>query len=66
MNARDDGGNVSVGGWVQFGTHSDREFCAYEGRLEFGPDGEDGLPDLERHDDGSECAATASVAFPAE
>jgi hypothetical protein len=44
-------------GWVPFGCHSCGSKCAYPERLEFGPDNpDDGLPDWERHADGSECS----------
>jgi hypothetical protein len=43
--------------WVHFGTHADVLPCPYRGKLDFGPNGDDDLPDWERHADGSVCVA---------
>jgi hypothetical protein len=54
-------------GWSYFGTHanySDPDSpCSYGGDLEFSESGEDGLPNWERHADGSDCPAAIRV-FP--
>jgi hypothetical protein len=48
-------------GWTPFGTHANPNDadtpCTYAGPLDFGPDGEDGLPDYERHPNGGKCDA---------
>lgn len=46
--------------WRPFGTHTDvRESgspCSYQGSLDFGIVGRDGLPNDEKHSDGSQCS----------
>jgi hypothetical protein len=51
-------------GWIQFGWHADPTFCDYEGPLDWGPDGEDGLPDWERHADQSLCTGALLLNSP--